>query len=78
MRSEREQCVIIGGYTPPKFQAWKRQEPSLEFVEGLPEYLKPLISGSDKWGWRRQIRDLFESRGIAAAAAQCEAVNANE
>ena len=54
--SDRERCIIIGGYTPPMFQVWPGQEPSDEFVASLPVELRPLISGSESWGWRRKCR----------------------
>ncbi|MEE3259498.1 MAG: phytanoyl-CoA dioxygenase family protein [Candidatus Latescibacterota bacterium] len=56
--SDRERVIVIGGYTPPMFQAWNGQEPSAEFVAQTPEHLVPLISGSDKWGWQQRRRSL--------------------
>lgn len=58
IRSDRERVIIIGGYTPPMFQAWNGQEPSAEFVARTPEPLKALVSGSDKWHWERRVRTL--------------------
>ena len=58
IRSDRERVIVIGGYTPPMFQAWNGQEPSAEFVAQTPQHLKPLISGGDKWGWKRRRRTL--------------------
>ena len=58
IRSERERCIVIGGYTPTMFQAWNGQEPSAEFVEQTPDHLKPLISGSHKWRWQQRRRTL--------------------
>lgn len=58
IESDRERVIVIGGYTPTMFQAWNGQEPSQAFIDGTPDYLKPLISGSDKWGWKRQHRSL--------------------
>lgn len=58
IRSDRERVIVIGGYTPPMFQAWNGQEPSAEFIAQTPEHLKPLISGSDKWGWKQRRRSL--------------------
>jgi len=56
LRSDRERCIIIGGYTPPMFKVWPGQEPSDEFVASLPEEVRPLISGSESWNWRRKCR----------------------
>ena len=58
IRSDRERCIVIGGYTPPMFQAWNGQEPSESFVAQTPTELKPLISGSDKWHWQQRRRSL--------------------
>ncbi|MFT5374704.1 MAG: hypothetical protein ACI906_001524 [Candidatus Latescibacterota bacterium] len=58
IRSDRERCIVIGGYTPTMFQAWNGQEPSAEFVAQTPDHLKPLISGSDKWRWQQRRRSL--------------------
>lgn len=58
IHSDRERVIVIGGYTPPMFQAWNNQEPSDEFVEGTPEPFKALISGGKKWRWRRRSRTL--------------------
>lgn len=58
IHSDRERVMVIGGYTPTMFQAWNGQEPSPEFVEQIPDPLKPLISGSDKWRWQQRHRTL--------------------
>ncbi|MBX3054642.1 MAG: phytanoyl-CoA dioxygenase family protein [Caldilineaceae bacterium] len=58
IRSDRERVILIGGYTPPMFQAWQGQEPSAEFVARTPEALRPLVTGSDKWRWQRRFRTL--------------------
>jgi ectoine hydroxylase-related dioxygenase (phytanoyl-CoA dioxygenase family) len=58
IRSQRERVIVIGGYTPPMFQAWNGQEPSADFIAQTPEPLKPLISGNAKWSWERQFRSL--------------------
>ena len=58
IRSDRERVIVIGGYTPPMFQAWNGQEPSAEFIAQTPEPLKPLIAGSDKWHWQQRHRRL--------------------
>ena len=58
IRSDRERVIVIGGYTPPMFQAWNGQEPSAAFVEGIPAAYRPLIAGSDKWSWKQRRRSL--------------------
>ncbi|MBM3262868.1 MAG: phytanoyl-CoA dioxygenase family protein [candidate division Zixibacteria bacterium] len=63
IRSDRERVIVIGGYTPTMFQAWNDQEPSPEFVGQTPEPLRPLISGSDRWQWKRRHRSLGMTAG---------------
>ena len=68
IRSDRERCLVIGGYTPPMFQAWNGQEPSPAFIEETPEHLRPFISGSDKWRWKQRRRTLsMPAQAIDAA-----------
>ena len=47
IRSDRERVIVIGGYTPPMFQAWNGQEPSAK-----------LISGRTAWSWEKRFRSL--------------------
>ncbi|NKB65701.1 MAG: hypothetical protein GKR89_01450 [Candidatus Latescibacteria bacterium] len=61
IRSQRERVIVIGGYTPPMFQAWNGQEPTAAFVEETPEPLRALVSGSDKWHWQRRFRALADA-----------------
>ena len=65
IRSDKERVIVIGGYTPPMFQAWNGQEPSREFLETVPERYLPLISGNEKWRWEKRYRTLD-------APAQCD------
>ncbi len=58
IRSDKERVIVIGGYTPPMFQAWNGQEPSADFLETVPEQFLPLISGSEKWHWEKRYRTL--------------------
>ena len=58
IRSDRERAIVIGGYTPTMFQAWNGQEPSQAFVAAAEERHQPLLSGSDRWQWKRQHRTL--------------------
>jgi hypothetical protein len=51
--SDRERVILVSGYTPPMIREWMRNEISPEFVATLPEEIRPLISGSDNWAWRR-------------------------
>ena len=54
IRSDKERTILIAGYTPPMLREWPGHEVGLEFIETLPEDIKPLISGSDSWGWKRR------------------------
>lgn len=53
IRSDRERVILVAGYTPPMIREWMGNEVSPEFVAALPEEIRPLISGSDSWNWRR-------------------------
>jgi hypothetical protein len=53
IRSDRERVILVSGYTPPMLREWMGNTVSPEFVAGLPEELRPLVSGSDQWRWRR-------------------------
>ena len=69
----KEKVALIherwAGDTPPYFQAWNGQEPSPEFIEQLPAFLRPLISASDKWSWRQQRRKLSDAAAPYPRAA---------
>ena len=54
IRSDKERTILIAGYTPPMVREWPGNEISPEFIETLPEEIKPLISGSDSWHWKRR------------------------
>ena len=56
IRSDRERCIVIGGYTPPMFQPWPGQEPGDEFLKTVPEHLLPFLTGSESWEWKRHAR----------------------
>ncbi len=54
IQSDTERVILVAGYTPPMLREWPGNEISPEFVATLPEQLRPLISGSDSWHWRRR------------------------
>lgn len=54
IRSDKERVILIAGYTPPMVREWPGNEVNPEFIETLPEEIRPLISGSDSWHWRRR------------------------
>lgn len=51
--SDTERVILVTGYTPTMLREWPGNEVSAEFIESLPEALKPLVTGSDSWHWRR-------------------------
>lgn len=53
IRSDKERVILVSGYTPPMMREWMGNEVSPEFVSTLPEGIRPLISGSEQWRWRR-------------------------
>jgi ectoine hydroxylase-related dioxygenase (phytanoyl-CoA dioxygenase family) len=53
IRGDRERVILVSGYTPTMLREWMGNEISPEFIETLPEAIRPLISGSDNWKWRR-------------------------
>lgn len=54
IRSDKERVILVSGYTPPMVREWPGNEVSPEFIETLPEDIRPLISGSDSWHWKRR------------------------
>ena len=54
IRSDVERVILIAGYTPPMVREWPGCEISPEFIETLPEEIRPLVSGSDSWHWKRR------------------------
>ena len=53
-RSRRERVILVSGYTPPLLREWPGNEISPEFIATLPEAIRPIISGSDSWHWKRR------------------------
>jgi hypothetical protein len=52
--SDAERVILVTGYTPPMLREWPGNEVSPEFVATLPEQLRPIVSGSDSWHWKRR------------------------
>lgn len=52
--SDTERVILVTGYTPPMLREWPGNEVSPEFVATLPERLRPIVSGSDSWHWKRR------------------------
>jgi ectoine hydroxylase-related dioxygenase (phytanoyl-CoA dioxygenase family) len=53
IKSDKERVILVSGYTPPMLREWMGNEISPKFIETLPESIRPLISGSDNWKWKR-------------------------
>ena len=70
IRSQRDRVLMVSStgsilgalllqcYTPTMFQAWNGYDPDPEFVAGLPTERAALLTGGDKYGWQRKLRDL--------------------
>ena len=53
IKSDIERVILVAGYTPPMVREWMNNEVDPKFIETLPEAIRPLISGSDNWKWKR-------------------------
>jgi ectoine hydroxylase-related dioxygenase (phytanoyl-CoA dioxygenase family) len=56
IRSGRSRALIIGGYTPTQFQAWKGYDPDPAFLATLGDEERARYSGSERWSWRQRFR----------------------
>lgn len=62
IKSDKDRLLIIGGYTPPMFQAWQGYDHVPEFVETVDETLRPLLTGNKRYGWGPRPRRLTDPR----------------
>lgn len=53
--SDRERTILVAGYTPPWMREWPGYTVSEAFVQAAPEAVRPLLSGSESWDWRRNV-----------------------
>jgi hypothetical protein len=51
--SDKERVIVVAGYTPTMMRPWDGNEISPEFIATLPADIKPIVSGSANWNWRR-------------------------
>lgn len=58
IRSERERVIIIAGFSHPKHAAVAGWEPTLAFLETVPEQKKQLVAGHPYWTWPERHRKL--------------------
>ncbi len=56
IRSDNDRVLIIGGYTPAMFQAFEGYDPDPEFIERAPAEVRPLLTGSTRYGALRPER----------------------
>ncbi len=56
IKSDRERVILVSGYTPPMLREWPGNEVDPAFVETLPEEIRPLVSGSESWRWKRNYQ----------------------
>jgi hypothetical protein len=70
IESDRDRVLILGGYTPPMFQAWNGYEADPVFADTVPEGERSLLTGSDKYGWQRKARELGTPGATMGGAAK--------
>ncbi|MCX5662971.1 MAG: phytanoyl-CoA dioxygenase family protein [Planctomycetota bacterium] len=60
IKSDKDRVLIIGGYTPPMFQAWEGYDVDPAFVAAAPDEMRPLLSGSKRYSWHQRQRKLSD------------------
>ena len=60
IKSGKDRLLILGGYMPTMFQAWKGYDPDPDFLETLPDEHRALLTGEEKFNWPRKFRNLGE------------------
>lgn len=60
IRSGRDRLLIIGGYTPSMFQAWRGYDPHPDFAQAQEEATRSLLTGDQKYHWDRRLRRLSD------------------
>ena len=58
IRSDKDRLLILGGYMPTMFQAWSGYDPDMNFIKGLSQKNRELLTGANKFDWPRRSRDL--------------------
>ncbi len=58
IKSDQDRLLILGGYAPTMFQTWKGYDPDPDFVKTLSDKHRALLTGEDKYSWKRKARDL--------------------
>ncbi len=71
IKSDQDRLLILGGYAPTMFQTWKGYDPDPDFVKTLSDQHRALLTGEDKYSWKRKARDL-------ATPAEMNSVNSRE
>ena len=65
IESDRDRVLILGGYTPPMFQAWSGYEADPAFAATVSEGDRSLLTGGAKYGWQRHTRELGKAAQTA-------------
>lgn len=58
IRSDKDRALIIGGYTPPMFQAWQGYDPDPEFLSRVDPKYRSFLDGGKRWDWKSNYRKL--------------------
>jgi ectoine hydroxylase-related dioxygenase (phytanoyl-CoA dioxygenase family) len=53
--SDRERVILTSGYTAPMFRMERGNRIRRDFVATLPRSIRPVISGSQRWRWKRPL-----------------------
>lgn len=54
IRGDRERVILVTGYVPPMLREWPGNEIRPEFLQTLPDDVRPLLSGEESWHWQRR------------------------
>ena len=60
IRSDKDRLLIIGGYTPSMFQAWRGYDHDPDFAQAQDEATRSLLTGDQKYHWERRLRRLAD------------------
>jgi ectoine hydroxylase-related dioxygenase (phytanoyl-CoA dioxygenase family) len=58
IRSGRDRLLIIGGYAPSMFQAWRGYDHDPDFSQAQDETTRSLLTGDQRYHWERKLRQL--------------------
>lgn len=58
IKSDKDRLLILGGYSPTMFQTWNGYDHDPDFVKTLSDKHRALLTGENKYSWKRKARDL--------------------